>query len=245
MPVHDWTKVDAGVFHDFHNTWIAAIRTALNTGLLPEGYYALAEQSAGDIGPDVLTLERRQGDDAPGDGNGSNAKVLTEAPPSVKWVFHRERDFYLRKQRRLAIRHKSNDRLVAVVEIVSPGNKSSRAEVRRFVDKAAAILLKGIHLLVIDLFPPSARDPRGMHGAIWTELGEEDNQLSPDKPLTLAAYVVAADVSAYVEPLAVGDTLTDMPLFLTEEEYVDVPLEKTYLDSWQGVPKHLRRVLEN
>lgn len=41
MPVHDWTRVEAGIFHDFHTVWIGQIRNALNEGLLPAGYYAL------------------------------------------------------------------------------------------------------------------------------------------------------------------------------------------------------------
>lgn len=56
MPVHDWRLVHAGVFHDFDTVWIGQIRTALNSGLLPDGYYALAEQHAGDAIADVLTL---------------------------------------------------------------------------------------------------------------------------------------------------------------------------------------------
>jgi hypothetical protein len=244
MPVHDWTKVDAGIFHDFHTAWIGVIRTALNTRLLPEDYYALAEPSAGDIGPDVLTLERRHDSDAPHEGNGTGAKVVSIAPPAVKLTFHRERHFYLRKQRRLVIRHKSEDRLVAVLEIVSPGNIATASEMRRFVNKAAEVLNQGIHLLVVDLLPPTARAPLGMHGAVWSELGESDYAMPPNKRLTLAAYRVAEEITAYVEPIAVGDVLIDMPLFLTEEEYVDIPLEKTYLDAWQGVPRHLRRVME-
>ena len=46
MPVHDWTRVGAGIFHDFHQRWIGAIRDALNGGLLPNDFYALAEQAA-------------------------------------------------------------------------------------------------------------------------------------------------------------------------------------------------------
>ena len=56
MPVHDWTKVEAGIFHSFHVGWIPEIQKALNGGLLPEGYYALIEQHAGKSIPDVLTL---------------------------------------------------------------------------------------------------------------------------------------------------------------------------------------------
>ena len=51
MPVHDWTRVDAGIFHDFHNAWITHLKEALNEGLLPDGYYAQAEQHAGRLIP--------------------------------------------------------------------------------------------------------------------------------------------------------------------------------------------------
>src|SRR5277367_604011 len=58
VPIHDWTRVDAGIFHDFHHAWIEQIKRALNRGVLPPEYYAMAEQITGNIGPDVLTLER-------------------------------------------------------------------------------------------------------------------------------------------------------------------------------------------
>ena len=58
MPIHDWTRVNAGIFHHFHHGWIEEIARGLNSGLLPADYYALAEQIAGGFGPDVLTLER-------------------------------------------------------------------------------------------------------------------------------------------------------------------------------------------
>lgn len=55
---------------------MSALRTHLNTGLLPPGYYALAEQSPRVIGPDVLTLEQQPPADAPANGNGNGCKVL-------------------------------------------------------------------------------------------------------------------------------------------------------------------------
>ncbi len=57
MPIHDWTRVSAGTLHDFHLAWIAELRMALNSGLLPPDYYAQAEQIVGPMGPDVLTLQ--------------------------------------------------------------------------------------------------------------------------------------------------------------------------------------------
>ena len=56
MAVHDWNRVPAGIFHDFHHEWISIIRRALNDGLLSPEYYALAEQQAAGFGPDALTL---------------------------------------------------------------------------------------------------------------------------------------------------------------------------------------------
>jgi hypothetical protein len=35
MPIHDWTRVDAGIFIDFHHAWIKVIKRALNRGRLP------------------------------------------------------------------------------------------------------------------------------------------------------------------------------------------------------------------
>jgi hypothetical protein len=57
MPIHDWTRVDAGIFHDFHQTWVAEIKRELNDGRLPADYYALVEQVTGGHWPDILTLQ--------------------------------------------------------------------------------------------------------------------------------------------------------------------------------------------
>ena len=56
MPVHDWSRVDAGTFHAFHTSWITHLMEWLNQGHLPAGYYALSEQHAGTRVPDIITL---------------------------------------------------------------------------------------------------------------------------------------------------------------------------------------------
>ena len=43
MPIHDWTRVDSGLFHAFHQGWTVALQNALNAGVLPADYYALVE----------------------------------------------------------------------------------------------------------------------------------------------------------------------------------------------------------
>jgi hypothetical protein len=93
---------------------------------------------------------------------------------------------YAGKANRVTVRHRHGD-VVAVVEVVSPGNKARRAEFRAFVEKSADLIRQGVRLLVIDLFPPGPCDPQGIHKALWDEFEEEDLALPPDKPLTLAS----------------------------------------------------------
>lgn len=242
MPIHDWSRVDAGIFHDFHSAWITEIRRVLNGGLLPPPYYALAEQIAGRLGPDVLTLEAPESDDGGRDTAGAIA--LAAAPPKVRFTVRADIDEYALKRRTVVIRHSSHHRIVALIEILSPGNKSSRHAVRSFLDKAVSALACGIHLLLIDLHRPGPRDPHGIHAALWQRLTEDDFTPPADKPLTLAAYVAGPAPTAFIEPVAVGDSLPDMPLFLDPEQYVNVPLEATYRGAYEGVPRYYRAALE-
>ena len=136
MPMHDWTRVEAGIFHAFHHRWISALSDALNTGALPKNFYALPEPGAAGFGSDVFPLE-----------------PITET----------DAEFYRRKKSSIAVRHISGDRLVAMVEIVSPGNKASRHAFNAFINKACELLERRIHLLLVDPFPPGPRDPNGVH----------------------------------------------------------------------------------
>jgi hypothetical protein len=153
-------------------------------------------------------------------------------------------DDYVLKRRTLVIRHSSDDRVIALLEILSPGNKSSRHAIRSFVEKATEALYRGYHLLLLDLHPPTRRDPHGIHSAIWGEISDEVFTPPAGKPLTLAAYSAGQTKRAYVQPVAVGDVLPDMPLFLEPETYINVPLEPTYQEAYRGVPSRWRRVLE-
>ena len=132
-----------------------------------------------------------------------------------------------------------------MVEIVSRGNKASTNELRSFVEKTSRLIAQGVHLLVIDLFPPSKRDPQGIHKSIWDQFVEEDFVLPDNERLTLAAYDAGPPPIAYVEPIAVGDVLPDMPIFLKPDFYVPAPLEATYQTTWdEFFPAPMKRLLE-
>jgi hypothetical protein len=247
MPVHDWTRVSDGTFHDFHYSWVLEIKRALKRGLLPKGYYVMAEQFGADLGaPDVLTL---QAAGAIPESEGpplSSTATLTESPPIVHARSTIARDAYARAQRTLVIRHTSDDRIVAMIEVLSPGNKSSRHAIRSFLDKAVAALDGGVHLLLVDVHSPGPRDPQGIHGILLNEIGTEETEeyvLDGERPLTAAAYIGGAVVEAFVVHFAVGEAIPPMPLFLTRENYVYVPLDAAYMAAWEDVPPQYQEIL--
>ena len=85
MPIHDWTRVESGDFHDFHQCWVVGIRNALNGGLLPPDYMAMAEQVTGRPIPDVVALSTRDLSTRERMGD-SGGIALAEAPPSARVI---------------------------------------------------------------------------------------------------------------------------------------------------------------
>jgi hypothetical protein len=246
MPTHDWSRVEAGIFHHFHHAWIDEISRALNR-LLPRDYYAMAEQHAAGFGPDVLTLQLTDHTSEAFEGPASlsgNGSAVCLAPPPIALTAEGEMEFYHRKQKTVVVRHVSGHRVVAMVEIVSPGNKATQYAIDAFVRKASELFERDIHLLVVDLHPPGPRDPAGIHGAIWDYFFGQRYSISPDRPISLASNECDLSVRAYVQQHAVGDSLTAMPLFLQPRAYILVPLEETYAAAFDAVPRVWRRVLE-
>lgn len=250
MPIHNWTRVEAGIFHDFHHAWIEQIKRVLNAGVLPPDYYALAEQFAAGLGPDALTLhaprpggDRETEQETRRSSADSGGGVLL-ARPKVGPIAETDMEFYRRKQSFVAVRHVSGDRVVAVVEVVSPGNRSTRHALQQFIRKVADFLDQGVHLLILDLLPPGRHDPQGIHSAIWDYIAGKEYSAPSDKPLTLAAYESDLVTRAYVETVAVGDTLPDMPLFLEPRGCISVPLDASYEAAWDAVPRRWRDVIE-
>ena len=189
--------------------------------------------------PDVIALERT----AP---RRSRPVLCGDRPPAPGGPVRTRTNSadYARRANRVTVRHPDGD-VAAVIEIVSPGNKESRHALSDFTRKAVRFLQAGVNLLIVDLFPPSKRDPQGVHKAIWDRLADKPFTLPLDKPLTLAVYAVGNEMVAYIEPVAVGDLLPDMPIFLTAEQWVPCPLESAYQTAWEQFPAPLKGPLES
>ncbi len=240
MPIHDWSRIPSGLFHDFHQTWSIQIKMALNAGILPKGISALVEQRTGPREPDVIAIERHGKPPRSGFDDGG---VATLAPPVTRFVGRTTKQIYASRANRIVVKHRLG-RTIAVIEIVSPGNKDSRASLRDFVEKMIDFLRAGIHVLIIDLFPPTPRDPFGIHKVIWDEIEEKDFTLPQGKDRILASYETGGVQAYYVETIGVGDILPDMPLFLTNSWQVPVPLESTYQATWDATPEDFRLAVE-
>ncbi len=220
MPIHDWTRVSTGTWHDFHLAWIAGLQLSLNDGVLPSEYYAQTQNTPTPLEPDAPTFQTE------------------EINPEDELIG------YTLKRRTIVIRHNSDDRIIALLELVSPGNQASQHGIRSFVEKAVEAIYRGYHLLIVDLFPPTPRDPNGLHAAIWSEFSAQTYEQPPELPLTLVAYSSGLTKRVYLEATSVGQELIEMPLFLKPEIYVNVPLEATYRAAFRGVPKKWKEVLE-
>lgn len=153
MPIHNWSRVSDGMFHWFHQTWIVAIAQWLNQGRLPEGFCAIGEVYANEVEPDVLAVEDRPPEDGRANGHASQGfgVALLEAPPKTRFSWEAETESYLARKDLIAVRSVEGI-LVAAVEIVFAGNKSSQARFRKFINKTIEFLDQGVHVLVIDLF---------------------------------------------------------------------------------------------
>jgi hypothetical protein len=188
----------------------------------------------------TLQLELDAASESP---RGESMTHLVIDDPKLSMSGETEPDFYRRKQNCVAIRHVDDHEVVAVIEFISPATKFSPRAMRTFIEKAAGLLDQQISLLVIDLLPPTPRDPQGIHGAIWTDISGEEYQLPSPTPLTMAAYEADLCTRSYVTHMKVGDKLRDMPLFLQPSKYTEVPLERVYEQAFGSLPQHLQREL--
>ena len=257
VPLHDWPRV-GGFWHTFDVLWVGEIYRQLNARVLPPGYYAEAEPQGG------FTIEEADGDEDAADemsadespprrfeedvvtlreagADSGGGLLMADAPPQV-----RVRTEFVAAPpgaRRVAVKRDRDDRTVALIELASPGNRDGRAKVRAFCEKVEAALRAKVHVLLIDLFPPNRRLPGGLHGEIAERFGT-DYAVPPGEPLCCASYRAAGTVTSFVEPLAVGAAPPTMPLFLTADRYVNLPLAHSYAAAFAPTPAKYRRMLD-
>ncbi|MGL4550234.1 MAG: DUF4058 family protein, partial [Gemmataceae bacterium] len=166
--MHDWTRVMAGTYHDFHCKWMADLSNRLNAGLLPDAHEARVEAVLEGTTSDRVVLRYA---DAEPDADAGGGVALAVAQPRVRLIESLEADPYARMARQIVIRDASGNQIIAIIELLTPGNKASGFRYRTFLDMSLSALRQGVRLLIIDPLPPTSRDPGGVHGALWGVMG--------------------------------------------------------------------------
>ena len=97
-----------------------------------------------------------------------------------------------------------------MIEIVSPGNKSSRSAIQKFLEKTHEFMRAGVHILLVDPFPPGPRDPHSLHKLIWDDYTDVPFDLPAGIALYQPVYVSGVSTSDLTPSQA--RTITDQSL---------------------------------
>ena len=240
MPIHDWTRACYAANHSFQLDWSCRLSERLNNGVLPQPIYAMTETLELRPPAEFCPLPEPAGRVVVRNWE-ENLPDSTEQPPRTRFQIRDDRRQYACKV--VTIRDELHQPIAAVFWITRQ-DKETPYRLDAILRHAVGALTRDINLLVVDLFPPSVRDPLGIHKAIWEQFKEEPYELPPDKPLTLASYATGSEKVAYVENVAIGDRLPDMPIFLTPDYYVPCPLEASYQVTWGVFPAALKGPLK-
>lgn len=234
MPLRDHFRPpldDVTSWESLHGQWPAVIVQHLKNRL-PAGYVAQPNVHAGTQAEiDIAAFER---DDRPSPfgSNPSDGGVATAvwAPPlpnlavetTLPDVDEYEVRIYDVRRRR---------RLVAAIEIVSPGNKDRPEHRNIFVAKCAALLQKGVAVSLVDLVTIRQQN---LYTDLLAFIGHDDPTQSAAQPPLYAASCRWRDdgkrmlLEAWSHVLLVGQPLPTLPLWLSEILVVPLDLEASY-----------------
>jgi hypothetical protein len=177
---------------------------------------------------DVAAIDR--GSDAFGDSENDNLLAIAWAPTqptlSVETELADPDEYEVRVYDR-----RRGRRLVAAVEIVSPANKDRPESRGQFVAKCAALLRQRVSVVMVDLV--TCRDSN-LYADLLALIDEHDATLGDEPPGIYAASSRWAPrgakrwLDAWCLPLAVGEALPVLPLWLSDELAIPLDLEASY-----------------
>lgn len=200
-------------WHSFHNSWATYLASQLNA-LLPAGYFAEANVQFG-IEIDVAAFEEP----------GSAAAPTGWTPPAP--VCHPFEMSGVVVEVGIFSRS-GGPQLVGAVELVSPANKDRQLHREAFLSKCVAYLQAGVGLVLVDVVTDR---PADLHRELLLRLGVTDP--GPGPALSGSAFRAVERDGAKVldvwrEPIAVGQPLPTLPLWLRGGLCLPVELEATY-----------------
>ena len=214
-------------WRSFHGAWAAAMARLLNQGVLPPGYYAVPlVDRDGPIEIDVAALREQE---APGAAGGT-AAPQTWAPPAPGLAVAIE----LPAADAVEVQVFADDgdpRLTAAVELLSPRNKDRPQARQAFAVKCVGYLQQGSSVVVVDTVTTRRAD---LNATILSLLGVETGAAALPSGLSAVSYRAVGreeetqQLQLWPAPLALGQPLPTLPLWIASDFSVPLDLEASY-----------------
>ena len=222
-------------WESLHAMWTTRLVEDLNERLLPEDFFAEAQTHIGSrVEIDVATFERGGEDRHSRKGGLATATVQPKlwAPPKpdhvLPAVFPDTFEVHVFGMNR------GGQELVAVIELVSPGNKDRPEERRGFATKCAGYLYRGISLIIMDVVTTYTSNLHDEMLKVMLAAGE------PELTLGDSLYAVAyrpllrnekAEIDIWSARFKLGEDLPTLPMALSGIEAVPVDFESAYSEA--------------
>lgn len=220
-------------WESFHSSWATKIADALTERWLPPGY--IAEEHA-HLGPsveiDVATFERYASATGEQEGGAvATAGARVWSPPTADGMLPAvfPDTFEVR-----VLSTDTGPKLVAAIELVSPGNKDRPAERRAFATKCASYLCQGISVIIVDIVTNRRAN---LHNEVLRIMEAADAlQMPPESSLYAVAYRPLRRgkgdaIDVWRSPLALGQPLPTLPLGLRADLVIPVDFEAAYAEA--------------
>ncbi len=245
MPLRDHFRPpldNQASWEELHGQWPAMIVLDLGK-ILPRRYVAAPRVHLGAFAEiDVSTYEYEQGAAATGPpaGAGSDRGGTATAvwsPPKATLAVAADLPAQDEYEVRVYDTHRGR-RLVAAIEIVSPGNKDRPENGRAFVAKCAALLQEQVSVVVVDLVTVRHFN---FYADLLELIGHSDPALGAEPPGIYAAacHSTRQDrqwlVETWFHCLTIGQPLPTLPLWLADNLAVPLELEASYEDTCRAL----------
>jgi len=220
----------------FHSAWVNTMVRQLNGSVLPRHFRAIPQVHLGPfVETDLATFEQdpladasRQAEEA-GNGEGTAAWAPPQAVQTLEVEFPAQDVFEVRVHDDRRGMH-----LVAVVELVSPGNKDRTEQRQAFVAKCAAYLQERVGVVVVDVVTTRHVNLHRELLAMFS-LPQGETDLAD---LYAVSYRNRKEngkwrLDTWPVGLTVGGPLPTMPLWLASSFAVPLDLEKSYEETCQ------------
>ncbi len=234
MPLRDHFRSPVNDTHSWdevHGGWPMEIVRHLTT-ILPSGFRSAPKVHLGspfEVDVSTYDLDSRNPDTKATSGDGGTATLTNLSPTLTVEANLSEQDEY-----EVRIYDVERGRqLVAALEIVSPSNKDRPDTREVFIGKVVSLLQQGVCVSLVDLV--SVRQSN-LYVDLLNLLGRADPSLGTTPPYLYAVTLRSRKppkrkkhlLDAWFYPMSVGQPLPTLPIWLTPDLRVMLPLETSY-----------------